>query len=220
MLIDAGFPGARDGERIAAAAKDAGLSQIDYFLNTHFHGDHFGSIPDLVGRIPVRTFVDHGTIGRDRRAIGRGIQDLYGCARQREASRRQGRRQGPDQGPRRTGRDCRRCRPRQAARGRRRGQSALRQCGGDAARSDRRRLVGRQHHQPRIVPHDRPGRSHLEQGKRAGVSGNLVGTGRPLPVDAARAERRRPAGAGPRAAPAGGGHQQCAARKAPPGSTF
>lgn len=62
MLIDAGFPGARDGARIAAAAKDAGLSQIDYFLNTHFHADHFGSIPDLVGRIPVRTFVDHGTI--------------------------------------------------------------------------------------------------------------------------------------------------------------
>jgi hypothetical protein len=61
MLIDAGFPGARDGERIAAAAKDAGLSQVDFFLNTHFHGDHFGSIPDLVGRIPVRTFVDHGT---------------------------------------------------------------------------------------------------------------------------------------------------------------
>ena len=52
MLIDAGFPGARDGERIAAAAKDAGLTQIDYFLNTDFHGDHFGSIPDLVGRIP------------------------------------------------------------------------------------------------------------------------------------------------------------------------
>ncbi len=62
MLIDAGFPGERDGARIAAAAKDAGLSQIDYFLNTHFHGDHFGSIPDLVKRIPVRTFVDHGTI--------------------------------------------------------------------------------------------------------------------------------------------------------------
>jgi competence protein ComEC len=61
MLVDAGFPGARDGERIAAAAKDAGLKQIDYFLNTHFHADHFGSIPDLVGRIPVRTFVDHGT---------------------------------------------------------------------------------------------------------------------------------------------------------------
>jgi beta-lactamase superfamily II metal-dependent hydrolase len=60
MLIDAGFPGARDGERIAAAARDAGLSQIDVFLNTHFHADHFGSMPDLVTRIPVRTFVDHG----------------------------------------------------------------------------------------------------------------------------------------------------------------
>lgn len=62
MLIDAGFPGARDGERIAAAARDAGLTGIDVFLNTHFHADHFGSIPDLVTRMPVRTFVDHGEI--------------------------------------------------------------------------------------------------------------------------------------------------------------
>lgn len=62
MLIDAGFPGARDADRIAAAAKDAGIKQIDYFLNTHFHGDHFGSIPDLVTRLPVRNYVDSGTI--------------------------------------------------------------------------------------------------------------------------------------------------------------
>ena len=38
------------------------FTQIDYFLNTHFHGDHFGSIPDLVMRIPIRNFVDSGTI--------------------------------------------------------------------------------------------------------------------------------------------------------------
>jgi competence protein ComEC len=70
MLVDAGFPGARDGERIAAAARDAGLKQIDYFLNTHFHADHFGSIPDLVGRIPVRTFVDHGmTVETGERSV-------------------------------------------------------------------------------------------------------------------------------------------------------
>ena len=62
LLIDAGFPGARDADRITAAAKDAGIKQIDYFLNTHFHGDHFGSIPDLVTRMPIRNFVDSGTI--------------------------------------------------------------------------------------------------------------------------------------------------------------
>src|SRR5687768_13581808 len=62
LLIDAGFPGARDADRIAVAARDAGIKQIDYFLNTHFHGDHFGSIPELVTRLPIRNFVDSGTI--------------------------------------------------------------------------------------------------------------------------------------------------------------
>jgi glyoxylase-like metal-dependent hydrolase (beta-lactamase superfamily II) len=62
MLIDAGFPGTRDARRIAAAAMTAGVKQIDYFVNTHFHLDHFGSIPDLVTLVPVRTFVDSGEI--------------------------------------------------------------------------------------------------------------------------------------------------------------
>jgi beta-lactamase superfamily II metal-dependent hydrolase len=62
LLIDAGFPGARDADRIVAAAKEAGVKQIDYFLNTHFHGDHFGSIPDLVTRMPIGAYVDSGTI--------------------------------------------------------------------------------------------------------------------------------------------------------------
>ena len=129
MLIDAGFPGARDGERIAAAAKDAGLSQIDYFLNTHFHGDHFGSIPDLVGRIPVRTFVDHGTTVETGERSVAAFKTYTDVRDKGKASGRQGGRQGPDQGAGRSGRHCRRRRPRQAARRRRRGQSALRQRG-------------------------------------------------------------------------------------------
>jgi competence protein ComEC len=62
MLIDAGFPGTRDARRIAAAAATAGVKQIDYFVNTHFHLDHFGSIPDLVTILPIRNFVDSGEI--------------------------------------------------------------------------------------------------------------------------------------------------------------
>jgi beta-lactamase superfamily II metal-dependent hydrolase len=62
MLVDAGFPGTRDADRIAAAAADAGVSQIDYFVNTHLHADHFGSIPDLVTRVPVRNFIDNGAL--------------------------------------------------------------------------------------------------------------------------------------------------------------
>lgn len=60
MLIDTGWPGERDSGRIAAAAKAAGVTKLDYVLLTHFHLDHTGGVPDLVKQIPVDTFVDHG----------------------------------------------------------------------------------------------------------------------------------------------------------------
>jgi beta-lactamase superfamily II metal-dependent hydrolase len=62
LLIDTGWPGNnyRDADRIAVAAKLAGLKRIDYVLITHFHVDHVGGVPQLVERIPVGTFIDHG----------------------------------------------------------------------------------------------------------------------------------------------------------------
>lgn len=60
LLFDAGNPGARDADQIAAAAKEAGLKQIDYLVISHFHGDHFGSVPELATRLPILNFVDHG----------------------------------------------------------------------------------------------------------------------------------------------------------------
>jgi len=63
VLIDTGNGGAagpRDPERIMAAAKDAGLTQIDHLINTHWHGDHFGGHEELAKRIPIRDYVDHG----------------------------------------------------------------------------------------------------------------------------------------------------------------
>ena len=62
LLVDAGWPGnnGRDADRIVAAAKDAGLSRIDYVLITHYHVDHTGGIPQLVSKIPVVAFLDHG----------------------------------------------------------------------------------------------------------------------------------------------------------------
>jgi len=62
MLVDTGYPGfgGRDADRIAAAAKQAGLSRIDYLVVTHYHNDHVGGVPALAERLPIRTFVDHG----------------------------------------------------------------------------------------------------------------------------------------------------------------
>jgi competence protein ComEC len=61
LLIDAGNPGARDADRIAEAAKQAGLKQIDYLLITHYDADHVGGVPEVAARIPIRNFVDYGT---------------------------------------------------------------------------------------------------------------------------------------------------------------
>jgi competence protein ComEC len=62
LLIDTGWPGHnnRDADRIVEVAKKAGLSKIDYVLLTHYHEDHVGGVPQLVSRIPVGTFIDHG----------------------------------------------------------------------------------------------------------------------------------------------------------------
>jgi beta-lactamase superfamily II metal-dependent hydrolase len=75
LLVDTGFPGtggfdalpgdvatARDAQRIVAAARDAGVTQIDYLLTTHFHADHDGGVVELAQLLPIRTFVDHGRV--------------------------------------------------------------------------------------------------------------------------------------------------------------
>ena len=71
LLIDTGWPsgagllpspdGAQNSaDRIAAAARKLGVSKIDYLIITHYHMDHVGGVVDLVKRIPVDTFIDHG----------------------------------------------------------------------------------------------------------------------------------------------------------------
>ena len=62
MLIDTGWPGnnARDAERVAAVARKVGITRLDYVVITHYHMDHVGGVSDLVARIPVKEFIDHG----------------------------------------------------------------------------------------------------------------------------------------------------------------
>ena len=73
LLIDTGWAGngvgfhpgdplmARDANRIVAAARDAGIKQIDYLLITHFHDDHDGAVRELSRLMPIHAFVDHGS---------------------------------------------------------------------------------------------------------------------------------------------------------------
>src|SRR2546430_13355749 len=62
ILVDTGWTGFnnRDAERIAAAAKAAGVKKIDYLVITHYHADHVGGVPQLAAKLPIRNFVDHG----------------------------------------------------------------------------------------------------------------------------------------------------------------
>lgn len=62
FLVDTGWPdhNSRDAKRIMAAAKDAGIHQIDYLVITHYHDDHVGGMANLAALIPIRNFIDHG----------------------------------------------------------------------------------------------------------------------------------------------------------------
>ncbi len=63
VLIDTGnvAPGdVRDAGRIMAAARDAGITQIDHLITTHWHTDHFGGMTELAKLIPIKEFIDHG----------------------------------------------------------------------------------------------------------------------------------------------------------------
>src|SRR6266850_2117119 len=74
----------RDADRIMAAIRDAGVTQIDYVITTHFHGDHVGGLPELATRIPIREFVDHGPNVQPGRQIDLVLEQyaaLYARAR-------------------------------------------------------------------------------------------------------------------------------------------
>jgi competence protein ComEC len=62
LLIDTGYAdfSGRDADRIAAAAKLAHVKRIDSLLITHYHPDHAGGVPNLLERLPVGAFFDHG----------------------------------------------------------------------------------------------------------------------------------------------------------------
>lgn len=78
MLIDTGWPGFgdRDADRIVRVAKKAGVKKIDYLLITHYHRDHVGGITQLLSKMSVGTFVDHGP-NRETGAAADQLMESY-----------------------------------------------------------------------------------------------------------------------------------------------
>ena len=102
LLIDTGWAGsgpsdtrpgdptkARDANRILAAAREAGISAIDYLMITHFHPDHDGGVIELAQLMPIRHFIDHGSLPADaqRDAGTRAAYDAYVALRNRSPHR-------------------------------------------------------------------------------------------------------------------------------------
>ncbi|MGB9067109.1 MAG: MBL fold metallo-hydrolase [Candidatus Acidiferrales bacterium] len=77
LLVDTGWAGGRDADRIVSVAKEAGITQIDYLVLTHYHADHAGGVLDLAARIPIKTFIDHGqNVGENTEKIYAGYLTL------------------------------------------------------------------------------------------------------------------------------------------------
>ena len=57
ILVDAGDNLDRDASRVhEVATKIAGLKQIDHFIATHWHADHYGGAIKLSSRIPIKKY--------------------------------------------------------------------------------------------------------------------------------------------------------------------
>jgi competence protein ComEC len=80
LLMDTGNGGAaavRDADRIMAAVKDAGLTEIDHLITTHWHGDHFGAMAEIARRIPIRHYIDHGPSVQSQPASDVFLKETY-----------------------------------------------------------------------------------------------------------------------------------------------
>lgn len=77
MLVDTGwgYNAYRDALRIAKVAKMAKVKKIDYVVITHYHTDHVGGVPQLVAKMPVETFVDHGPNREDTNATNHLVSE-------------------------------------------------------------------------------------------------------------------------------------------------
>ena len=80
LLMDTGNAGAaaqRDAGRIMEAVRDAGLTQIDNLIITHWHGDHFGGLAEIAKQIPIKHYWDHGPNVQPGQAADDFLKNVY-----------------------------------------------------------------------------------------------------------------------------------------------
>lgn len=87
FLVDTGWLDAsgRDAKRIMASAHDAGITQIDYLMITHFHADHDGGAPALAKLISIKTFIDYGGPPTEKGGKIAELFDAYSSVRRKGA---------------------------------------------------------------------------------------------------------------------------------------
>jgi beta-lactamase superfamily II metal-dependent hydrolase len=76
ILVDTGWPGDRDADRIAAAARTAGVGALDYLVITHYHDDHVGGMVELAERLSFSNVIIHGT-GTESDSMAVGMAPTY-----------------------------------------------------------------------------------------------------------------------------------------------
>jgi beta-lactamase superfamily II metal-dependent hydrolase len=59
LLMDCGWPGKRDAERIAKTVAAAGAKKIDHYLTSHYHTDHWGCMAELAALVPIEKYYYH-----------------------------------------------------------------------------------------------------------------------------------------------------------------
>jgi len=76
VLIDSGREGV-SASRIVAAAKDAGLSQIDHAITTHYDGDHYEGLAAVNAEVPIKDYIDHGPTTQPNPRAEQFLQETY-----------------------------------------------------------------------------------------------------------------------------------------------
>ena len=77
LLMDCGWPGKRDAERIKKALDSTGLKRIDHYLTSHWHTDHWGGVAELAALVPIGRFYDHGFPGPEAKDVDPKLKEAY-----------------------------------------------------------------------------------------------------------------------------------------------